>query len=132
MTICQGIQIDSGQRIMATTKDLPNTSKVRAPRENKLPTRERNRMIAQANIKPLQVMMDSLADSWKYAQTLTDPVERLKAQQMAVGVAEKVAPYLHPKLQATTIKGDADNPLSFAVSLPDSLLLMAAVRGKRG
>jgi hypothetical protein len=117
---------------MATTKDLPKSSKVRAPRENKLPTRERNRMIAQSSVKPLQVMMDSLADSWKYAQAIDDPLERIKAQQAACLVAEKVAPYLHPKLQATTIKGDADNPLAFSVSLPDSLLLMAAVRGKRG
>ena len=117
---------------MATTKDLPNTTKVRAPRENKLPTRERNRLIAQANIKPLTVMMDLLAERYKAAQAITDdPEGRAKAMDSALLVAEKVAPYLHPKLQATTIKGDADNPLSFAVSLPDSLLLMAAIRGKR-
>ncbi len=117
---------------MTTTKTLarPDSKGGRA-RESKLPSRERNRLIAQNNIKPLQVMMDSLADSWKYAQAIEDPAERLKAQQAAVCVAEKVAPYLHPKLQATTLKGDPSAPLSFAVSLPDSLLLMAAVRGKR-
>ena len=116
---------------MVEVKGLPKTPKVRAPRENKLPTRERNRMIAQNSVKPLQVMMDSLADSWKYAQAIEDPIERIKAQQAACLVAEKVAPYLHPKLQATTLKGDPSAPLSFTVSLPDSALLFAAIRGKR-
>ena len=116
---------------MVEVKELLKTPKVRAPRENKLPTRERNRLIAQANVKPLTVMMDLLAERYKTAQAITDdPEARQKAQDAALAVAEKVAPYLHPKLQATTIKGDADNPLSFSVSLPDSLLLMAAVRGK--
>jgi hypothetical protein len=101
-----------------------------APKGSGVNIRTRNRLIAQSEVKPLQVMMDSLAESWKYAQAIEDPEARMKAQQAAVAVAEKVAPYLHPKLQATTLKGDPNAPLSFAVSLPDSLILMAAVRGK--
>jgi predicted component of type VI protein secretion system len=95
--------------------------------------RVRNRLITQSEVKPLNVMMELLAERYKAAQAITDDQEaRQKAMDSALAVAEKVAPYLHPKLQATTIKGDADNPLSFAVSLPDSLLLMAAIRGKKG
>ena len=115
-----------------TREKLAKPPSVRgAPKGTGVNIRTRNRLIAQSEVKPLQVMMDSLADSWKYAQAIQDPIERLKAQQAACLVAEKVAPYLHPKLQATTLKGDPSAPLSFAVSLPDSLLLMAAVRGKR-
>ena len=116
---------------VATTPD------VRKPRGAKKGTgvnvRVRNKLITQSEVKPLNVMMELLAERYKTAQAITDdPEARTKAMDQALAVAEKVAPYLHPKLQATTIKGDADNPLSFAVALPDSLLLMAAVRGKRG
>jgi hypothetical protein len=93
--------------------------------------RVRNRLITQSEVKPLNVMMELLAERYKAAQAIKDdPDARAKAQDAALAVARDVAPYLHPKLQATTIKGDADNPLAFSVALPDSLLLMAAVRGK--
>ena len=114
---------------MPSLKKLPETKGERAPKSG-LSTHERNKVIRTATIKPLDVMMQALADSWKYAEAMEDPESKLKAQQAAVGVAEKIAPYLHPKLQATTLKGDPAAPLSFAVSLPDSAVLMAAVRGK--
>ncbi len=113
-------------------ENLPPAYKVRAPAgKSSIPSRERNRIIQHSAVKPLTVMMEVLEERYKLAQAIQDdPEARTKAMNEAIAVAEKVAPYLHPKLQATTIKGDADNPLSFAVSLPDSLLLMAAVRGK--
>ncbi len=112
---------------------LPPAYKVRGAGKSGIPSRERNRIIQNSAVKPLTVMMEVLEERYKLAQAIQDdPEARTKAMNEAVAVAEKVAPYLHPKLQATTIKGDADNPLSFAVSLPDSLLLMAAVRGKKG
>ena len=41
-----------------------------------------------------------------------------KAEIVAsVQIAEKVAPYLHPKLQTTTLKGDSDHPLNISGSL---------------
>jgi hypothetical protein len=118
---------------MATAKMVPLAPNVRATLgKSGLPTRERNRVIQQATIKPLNVMMELLEERYKAAQAITDdPDARAKAQDAALSVARDVAPYLHPKLQATTIKGDPSAPLSFAVSLPDSLLLMAAIRGKR-
>jgi hypothetical protein len=119
---------------MPTTKELPTMPSVRGkPRNAGLQTRIRNKVMTQSAVKPLSMMMDLLEERYKTAQAITnDPEARSKAMNEALAVAEKVAPYLHPKLQATTIKGDADNPLSFAVSLPDSLLLMAAIRGKKG
>ena len=120
-----------GGRIEQASEKLPPAYKVRAPAKSGFPTRERNRIIQHSAVKPLTVMMEVLEERYKAAQAITDdPEARNKAMTEAIAVAEKVAPYLHPKLQATTIKGDADNPLQFAVSLPDSLLLMAAVRGK--
>jgi hypothetical protein len=117
---------------MKVSEKLPAAYSVRASVDKSgLPTRARNKVFQQSEVKPLNVMMELLAERYKTAQAITDdPEARTKAMDQALAVAEKVAPYLHPKLQATTIKGDADNPLSFAVSLPDSLLLMAAVRGK--
>jgi hypothetical protein len=119
---------------MKVSEKPPAAYSVRASVEKSgLPTRARNKVYQQAEVKPLNVMMQALAERYKLADAIQDdPEARAKAMAEAVAVAEKVAPYLHPKLQATTIKGDADNPLQFAVSLPDSLLLMAAVRGKRG
>lgn len=119
---------------MATTKTVPQAPSVRAPdgRANNtgLQRRVRNRVIAQAQVNPLQVMIDALAERWRLALAIEDdPEARSKAISEAVAVAEKVAPYLHPKLQATTIKGDPDAPLQFVMSLPGTSDLMAAVRG---
>lgn len=115
---------------MATTKSVPLTKSVRGPRESKLPTRERNRLIAQTKIKPLDVMLEILAERYEASKTAKSASAKTKAQRDAVAVAAQVAPYLHPKLQATTLKGDAGAPLSFVVSLPDSSALKAAIRGK--
>lgn len=120
---------------MPSLKDVAQTPSARATspgraKDTGLQTRVRNRIIAQAEVKPLQVMIDALAERWRLALAIEDnPEARSKAISEAVAVAEKVAPYLHPKLQATTIKGDPDAPLQFALSLPATSDLMAAVRG---
>lgn len=93
-----------------------------------LTTRIRNRALAQAEIKPLEVLMQTMTERWKESQLCGDKEERAKLQDAACVVAEKVAPYLHAKLQATTIKGDPEAPL-FSVSLPASDVLRAMVRG---
>ena len=90
--------------------------------------RERSRALAQAEVKPLDVMLQTMAERWKAAQ-VADGDDRTRLQNEACTVAEKVAPYLHARLQATTIKGDADQPLSFTVSLPASEALRAMIRG---
>jgi DNA-binding protein len=128
----QELQQDKTLNIGREGERLPNAPKVRGvPKGTGVNVRVRNRLITQSEVKPLTVMMEVLAERYKTAQAIQDdPDARAKAMNEAVAVAEKVAPYLHPKLQATTIKGDANAPLAFSVSLPDSLLLMAAVRGK--
>ena len=93
-------------------------------------TRDRNRLIANAQIKPLQVLMDTLAHRWTESQACNDPEEKKALELAACAVAEKVAPYLHPKLQATTLKGDPSAPVSFVVSLPSAEELRKAVRGE--
>jgi hypothetical protein len=115
---------------MATTKNLPRAKGERGPRESKLPTRERNRLIAQTKCKPLDVMLEVLAERYEASKTAKSASAKSKAQREAVAVAAQVAPYLHPKLQATTLKGDAANPVSFVLSLPDSATLKASIRGK--
>lgn len=116
---------------MKTLEKPPKTNSVGAPKGSGVNIRVRNRLIAQSKVKPLEVMMNTLEERWNLAQAIKDdPEARSKALTEAVAVAEKIAPYLHPKLQATTLKGDPDAPLSFALSLPDSAFLLAAVRGK--
>jgi len=92
-------------------------------------TRVRNRALAQAEVKPLDVLLQTMAERWISAQAAVDPEERARLLDSACQVARDVAPYLHPKLQATTIKGDQDSPLSFTVSLPASDALRAMIRG---
>jgi len=131
----QAIQDTKTLGIETAGETVPNAPSVRGsrggPKGGGVNVRVRNRLITQSEVKPLNVMMQALAERYKLADAIQDdPEARAKAMNEAVAVAEKVAPYLHPKLQATTIKGDPNAPLAFSVSLPDSLLLMAAVRGK--
>ena len=101
----------------------------RKPGQLGVSKRERARLIAQSEVKPLSVMMEILAERWKAAVAAEDPETRKALQNESMVVAEKVAPYLHPKLQATTLKGETDNPLSFVMSLPSADELRRHVRG---
>ena len=66
---------------------------------------------------PIVVMLDSMWRWYSEATRLessTDPndasparIARVQAQRCAVDAA----PYLHPKLQSTTVSGDDENPL---------------------
>jgi hypothetical protein len=47
----------------------------------------------------------------------------------AADSAAKCAPYIHAKLQTTTLKGDQNSPLEVALGLFDAATLYAAVRG---
>ena len=86
--------------------------------------------VVKMEITPLEVLLLTMKLHYDSAQTA------LKAREMADGpdlqeaflrsakvsmgessaVAEKVAPYLHPKLQAVTLKGDDKHPLNLAGS----------------
>lgn len=66
------------------------------------------------NGQKLLEQMDDEKDADKRAHLL-----RLAQQQMVESSeqAMQLAPYLHPKLQAVTVKGDDKNPLSLGISL---------------
>lgn len=115
---------------MAATKSLPPSKGVPALDRSGVQTKMRNRLIAQAKIKPLELMLEVMAERYETAKAAKTAKARTKAIQEAVGVAEKAAPYVHAKLQATTLKGDPNAPVSFVLSLPDTATLRAAIRGK--
>ena len=91
-------------------------------------SRRRDRVIAQAKVTPMEVMMETMTETWERAKSIDDPMERYSTQLAACAIAKDVAPYLHPRLQATTIKGDKENPLQ--LDLFDADALKAAVRGE--
>lgn len=84
--------------------------------------------VVKMEITPLEVMLNTMKLHYDSAQTalkareLADDVGMqetlLRTAKAAMGessaVAEKVAPYLHPKLQAVTLKGDDKHPLNLA------------------
>lgn len=103
----------------------------------------RDRAIARAEVKPLEVMLAVLASRWREALSLEASLagiedaeqaqaartQLLLAQSAAFSAAERVAPYVHAKLAAMTIKGDETNPLTLMLSQFDPSALRAAIRG---
>ncbi len=78
---------------------------------------------------PLDILMQTMNERWAAAQAESDPEQRAKYQDEACAVAEKIAPYMHPRLAATTVKGEVDSSLKFILSLPGAEALRALVRG---
>ncbi len=114
----------------ATNEKVQPKRRGRKPGIANVSTRNRNRLIANAEVKPLQVLMDTMAARWHEAQACADPDQRKALELAACSVAEKVAPYLHPKLQATTLKGDPGALVSFVLNLPSADELRKSVRGE--
>ena len=69
-------------------------------------TLEREALMARVSknisdgIEPLEVMMHTMRQAWQQEDYET-----------AITIAEKAAPYRHPKLASVQHSGDADNPL---------------------
>jgi hypothetical protein len=91
--------------------------------------RRQRQAIGAAKVVPLDVMLETLAERWEASKAAKTPKGRERLQDKACLLAEKVAPYLHARLQATTIKGDPDKPLGFTLNLPSAKVLKAAIRG---
>jgi hypothetical protein len=76
---------------------------------DKRPRRSAARKIAEAavaeGITPLEVMLRTMQDAWSLAETAATDRERLTFRQAACSVAEKAAPYVHPRLSATEHSG---------------------------
>lgn len=94
-----------------------------------LAQRKQRQAIAAAKVQPLDVMLQTLADRWDAANNAKTPKGKERLQDKACAIAEKVAPYIHARLQATTIKGDPEKPLGFTLNLPSAEALKAAIRG---
>ena len=56
--------------------------------------------LAREGLTPLQVMIETMRELWRHAQAATSASERLEKQLQACAVAEKCAPYLHPRLSS--------------------------------
>jgi hypothetical protein len=101
---------------------------------------------------PLDIMLKAMHDSYDIARRAAkmrdmlseflDPSNAGDRQQLitlneaasiamkqALAAAEKAAPYVHPRLAATTMKGDEEAPLSIELFSSDEL--RAAIRGAR-
>ena len=100
--------------------------------------------VKHINVSPLEVMLIGMKthyDDAKSAMKLWDSMpesdakehtRRIAKAELAESMqyAEKVAPYIHAKLQTTTIKGDKENPLEIALGLTSTDDLRKAIRGK--
>lgn len=101
------------------------------------------------DVTPLEVMMTDMKLQYDETRRLLANVEtlpekskaeqELKARAMAAvrtsssaaaASAEKVAPYIHQKLQAVTLRGDKQNPLEIALGLVDAAELRKKIRGE--
>jgi len=97
--------------------------------------RKRNLLAVQARYGqdgkplPLDILMQTMNERWEAAQAASDPEQRAKYQDEACAVAEKIAPYMHPRLAATTLKGDDQNPLNLDLGFLTADALKALVRG---
>jgi hypothetical protein len=56
--------------------------------------------LAREGLTPLEVMITTMRELWQQAQTASRPAERLEKRLAACAVAEKAAPYIHPRLGA--------------------------------
>ena len=100
--------------------------------------------IKKINITPLEVMLLDMKLHHDTSRKLLVQHEAIEEEgetkaevfqkavlhsSLAVESASKVAPYIHAKLQAVTLKGDKEAPLE--LNLLDSAALKAAVRGNK-
>ena len=87
-----------GRKTGGRTKGTPNRSTV-----------DKQALIARAvgsrdGVEPLDVMLTAMRDAWNKGDVLA-----------AVAVAEKCAPYRHPKLGSVELSGNPERPLAFEV-----------------
>jgi hypothetical protein len=75
------------------------------------------RIADENQITPLEVLMEAMHFHWNIAkafstETPDDIAAKSAAMEKAASYARDAAPYVHPRLQATTLKGDPNAPLS--------------------
>lgn len=121
---------DKPARVPTKTQVQPKAPALNMAAKKQLTERLIDKVLSMS-ITPLEVMLNTMKLHYDQGQTAlgaretaedVDMKEHLlrlaKAELNASSqVAEKVAPYLHSKLQAVTLKGDKDNPLDLGVNL---------------
>lgn len=78
-------------------------------------TRERRALaaaLAEDGVTPLHIITTTMRDLWEDANK--GPVPNLSKRMQAVALAEKAAPYLHPRLASTALTGADGGPVQFA------------------
>jgi hypothetical protein len=63
-------------------------------------TRQIANELAREGQTPLEVMINAMRELCQWAQTASTPEARIERTLAAVAVAEKAAPYIHPRLAA--------------------------------
>ena len=102
-----------------STKNMGGRPKGVASANSQRRARVADRVLAQAEITPLEVMVNTMTERWKADD-----------KAGACAIAKDCAPYLHARLASTTLKGDEQNPL-FGLKYPSAAELKAIVRGTR-
>lgn len=72
------------------------------------------KLIEDGEVLPLDVMVNTMRGLWAAARQQDGTLHAERAM-LACSIAEKAAPYMHAKLSNTTVKGDADSPLTIQV-----------------
>jgi len=72
------------------------------------------KLAEDGEILPLAVMVKTMRGLWAVARRPDGTLDMDKAKE-ACGIAYQAAPYMHAKLSNTTVKGDADSPLTIQV-----------------
>jgi hypothetical protein len=143
-----GARRGAGRPKKSTSVVLVNAKAALAPLAKARLTERLMDKVMGMNITPLEVMLNTMklhydsAQSALLAHEVADGVDQRRAfmreakaeMNASSQVAEKVAPYLHPKLQAVTLKGDSDHPLNLSGSLrglsDSELVIMEALLSK--
>lgn len=131
MATTGGKRPGAGRPKKSTSLVLPQARAALAPLAKARLTERLMDKVMGMNVTPLEVMLNAMklfydgSQDALLAYEIADDKD-LKANFMraakaeivaSVQIAEKVAPYLHPKLQTTTLKGDSDHPLNISGSL---------------
>jgi hypothetical protein len=108
------------------------TGKRGRPAGTGVASRAKAQAMSMAEVKPLEVMLKVMCERWRDAEDARAAGDRevmLGAQGAAFDCAKDIAPYIHPRLQAMTLKGDKENPLQAVLGIYSTEQLKAAVRG---
>ena len=95
--------------------------------------------LVREGLTPLEVMIETMRDLWLQAQSAATRAARLEKQLAACAVAEKAAPYIHPRLasvaasvrQVTSVKDLSDAELTALENDPKVNASLQAAKKKR-